>query len=759
MKKRKRLLVILSTFVMAAQPMCVAAEMQDAEGFGAVEEIWADEGNEEEFAAAPEVENEDLNGFQAEISTEENDRIEAEESGEIISGAIAGDSVDSGISLFSLDYYTDSYGAQLDGNAKALYDLLVQNYVVDYSQYLESVDFPFEFPDTITFEAVVEDGSFQRKGESYVQATNDVKTAIQAASDAFSYDYPQAFWFRGSNYGYRVSCVRDGSSSTGYRGTFKNFTFKPTNREISENAHTRMGDFMDGVQSAVAELKEQTVGMDMEQKIKRIHDYICQRVTYRNDNTLWVHSAASLFLDADPAFVCEGYAKSMKIFCYYMGINCACVSGTARGTSSGTPGAHMWNYVQMEDGNWYLVDATWDDVGTPPSSRYLLVGRSTMGQYITIGEERVEYTSFSTTSAETVGPVFILPVLAEESYADNKGKNEPAVTVVPTVTPTAAVSAEPTPTVSAEPTPTVSAEPTPTVSVIPTPTVSAEPTPTVSVEPIPTASAEPTPTVSVKPTPTVSAEPSPTGSVEPTPTASAEQTPTVSVKPVPTVSVAPAPTVSAEPTVSVKPVPTVSVAPTPTVSAEPTLTVSVKPTPTVSAGPTPTASAEPAPTVSVAPIPTATPTPTTTTLTLRIKQTYKSGGKIKSVRTTNKKIAKVDKKGKITGKKAGKATVTITYTNGSRRIFQVKVQKGIVKTTSVSVNKRNIILARKGKSFQLKVTLTPVTSQQKVTYKSSNSKVAAVNSKGKIVAKKKGTATITVKSGNKKITCKVKVKK
>lgn len=647
MKKRKRLLVILSTFVMAAQPLCVAAEMQDAEGFGAVEEIWADEENEEEFSAAPEVGNEDLNGFQAEISTEENDRIEAEESGEIISGAIAGDSVDSGISLFSLDYYTDSYGAQLDGNAKALYDLLVQNYVVDYSQYLDSVDFPFEFPDTITFEAVVEDGSFQRKGESYVQATDDVKTAIQAASDAFSYDYPQAFWFRGSNYGYRVSCVRDGSSSTGYRGTFKNFTFKPANREISENAHTRMGDFMNGVQSAVAELNEQTLGMDMEQKIKRIHDYICQRVTYRNDNTLWVHSAASLFLDADPAFVCEGYAKSMKIFCYYMGINCACVSGTARGTSSGTPGAHMWNYVQMDDGNWYLVDATWDDVGTSPSSRYLLVGRATKGQYITIGEERVEYTSFSTTSAETAGPVFILPVLAEESYADNKGKNEPAVTVVPTVTPTAAVSAEPTPTVSVAPTPTVSVKPIPIVSAEPTPTASVAPIPTVSVTPIPTAT----------------------------------------------------------------------------------------------------------------PVPTATPTPTTTTLTLRVKQTYKSGGKIKSVRTTNKKIVKVDKKGKITGKKAGKATVTITYTNGSRRIYQVKVQKGIVKTTAVSVNKRNIILAKKGKSFQLKVTLTPVTSQQKVTYKSSNSKVAAVNSKGKIVAKKKGTATITVKSGNKKITCKVKVKK
>ena len=155
-----------------------------------------------------------------------------------------------------------------------------------------------------------------------------------------------------------------------------------------------MGDFYGyGVQSAVAELNEQALGMDMEQKIKRIHDYICQRVTYRNDNTLWVHSAASLFLDAHSEIVCEGYAKSMKIFCYYMGINCACISEQP-GTFSRTPGAHMWNYVQMDNGNWYLVDATWDDVGTLPSSRYLLVGRATK-EHITIGEERVEYTSFS----------------------------------------------------------------------------------------------------------------------------------------------------------------------------------------------------------------------------------------------------------------------------------------------------------------------------------------------------------------------------
>ena len=47
----------------------------------------------------------------------------------------------------------------------------------------------------------------------------------------------------------------------------------------------------------------------------------------------------------------------------------------------------MWNYVQMDDGTgiWWMPHG--DDVGTPPSSRYLLVGRATKGQYITIGED------------------------------------------------------------------------------------------------------------------------------------------------------------------------------------------------------------------------------------------------------------------------------------------------------------------------------------------------------------------------------------
>ena len=54
--------------------------------------------------------------------------------------------------------------------------------------------------------------------------------------------------------------------------------------------------------------------------------------------------------------------------------------------------------------------------------------------------------------------------------------------------------------------------------------------------------------------------------------------------------------------------------------------------------------------------------------------------------------------------------------------------------------------------------LTPITTQQKVTYKTSNKNVCTVSKKGLLTAKKKGTAKITVQSGSKKVVVTVKVK-
>ena len=153
-------------------------------------------------------------------------------------------------------------------------------------------------------------------------------------------------------------------------------------------------------------------------------------------------------------------------------------------------------------------------------------------------------------------------------------------------------------------------------------------------------------------------------------------------------------------------------------------------------------------------------------LTLKVKQSttavkvtgLAAGDSIKSWKSSNTKIVKVSSKGKITAQsKTGKATVTVTLKSGKSAKITVTVQKGTVKTEKISGLPKSVSL-KKGKKTTLKPVLTPLTSQEKITFTSSDKKVATVDSKGVITAKKKGTAKITVKSGSKKVTVKVTVK-
>ncbi len=135
-----------------------------------------------------------------------------------------------------------------------------------------------------------------------------------------------------------------------------------------------------------------------------------------------------------------------------------------------------------------------------------------------------------------------------------------------------------------------------------------------------------------------------------------------------------------------------------------------------------------------------------------------AGDSVASWKSSNTKIVTVTSKGKITAKnKTGTAYITITLKSGLKKKIKVTVQKSAVKTTKITVAKKSVSL-KKGKTYTIKPTISPITSIQKVTYTSSNKKVATVSSKGKITAKKKGTAKITVKSGSKKVTIKVTVK-
>ena len=159
-----------------------------------------------------------------------------------------------------------------------------------------------------------------------------------------------------------------------------------------------------------------------------------------------------------------------------------------------------------------------------------------------------------------------------------------------------------------------------------------------------------------------------------------------------------------------------------------------------------------------------------TKLPLKTKQKTKvlkvsglaKGDSVTTWKSSNTKVVKVSgsTNGTCTitaGKKTGKATITVTLKSGLKKNITITVQKKAVKTTKITGVAKKVSL-KKGKIMILKPAITPLTSLQKVTYKSNNKKVATVTSKGVIKAKKKGTAVITVRSGSKTVRCKITVK-
>ena len=152
--------------------------------------------------------------------------------------------------------------------------------------------------------------------------------------------------------------------------------------------------------------------------------------------------------------------------------------------------------------------------------------------------------------------------------------------------------------------------------------------------------------------------------------------------------------------------------------------------------------------------------------TTAFKATGFSEGDYVTAVTSNKpgtvKVTNVNKNGtfKLTaGKKKGSAVVTVTLASKKTASFKVTVQKAAVKTTKITTTTKSLTLAKGAtyKKLASSITVTPVTSKEKVSYSSSNKKVATVSSKGVIKAKKAGTTKITVKSGKKKVVVTVKV--
>ena len=776
-------------------------DVQDEESEQPEEVTTGEEGQETEFTAGinPEAE-ENLFTDHADTNVQDPQEgtileyVEEELDSPLIVNGEPGDT--DGIHVFSLKEYDGSYGNQLDGMALEVYNTYVSNLFVNYSTF-NGVSYEYQASKPVTFEANVQDNQLVQD-EAYDEAILQVRVNMQAALDAFTYDYPEVFWMRGSGYSYSISATEQNGK---YTGIISEFTMMPSLVEgYNTNITDNMNNFLENADAAAAQIAADTNGKSLYEKVKAIHDYVCKKAVYDAQNNLRVHSAGPMFI-GDGHVVCEGYAKAMLILCRKLGIECACIGGFARNSSASSGEAHMWNYVKMDNDTWYLVDATWDDQLSGIRTTYLLAGWNSKGfNHNTLGEERTEKNTFSS-PIEFTPQAFIYPLISDNSYlTDIIGKIFLSQAAASMESDAYAYTGNAI---------------RPEVQVVCNGKVLAKDTDyrVIYKDNQDIGTAEVTihgigeyignitirfqiycghnnmlHTEGKKATCTEAGKAEywycsvckkyfsdEAGTKETT--LAATVIPATGHQLNKTDSKAATCTEAGNTeywtcnacgkyfsdeagTNEIRLADTVIPA-TGHHYGEYQLT---KEATALEEG-IRTAYCSCGAYVTVA-VPALTPSIklNVSSLRLRVKQKYTvkvtglaKGDSVVAWSTGNKKIARVSQKGVVTGKARGNTIITIRLASGYTKKMRVYVQKGIVKTTALKISNARLTL-KKGRSYTLRTTVAPVTSQEKVTFKSSNSKVVSVNAKGKIYAKKKGKARITVRSGKKRRVCVVTVK-
>lgn len=115
--------------------------------------------------------------------------------------------------------------------------------------------------------------------------------------------------------------------------------------------------------------------------------------------------------------------------------------------------------------------------------------------------------------------------------------------------------------------------------------------------------------------------------------------------------------------------------------------------------------------------------------------------------SSNKKIAYVNSKGKVTGKKKGTATIYATAKDGSKKRTKLKVTVGNRVSSITFTNTADIPYLITGSSKKLETAILPADAVKKtLVWTSSNTKVATVSSNGTVKAIENGSTTITATS-------------
>lgn len=122
------------------------------------------------------------------------------------------------------------------------------------------------------------------------------------------------------------------------------------NVDYEDEALARTEAIQDTLDRVIADMPD---GSDFE-KIEYLHNYLVLNCTY-SENALSPFTAYGALVEGKAT--CQGYADAMHLLLDAAGFKTCFATGIGESESV----THKWNYVLLSDGNWYVIDSTWDD--------------------------------------------------------------------------------------------------------------------------------------------------------------------------------------------------------------------------------------------------------------------------------------------------------------------------------------------------------------------------------------------------------------
>lgn len=112
-----------------------------------------------------------------------------------------------------------------------------------------------------------------------------------------------------------------------------------------------------GLEGRIARIVRPLLQLSREQQEKEIHDFILRNVTYDKLKKQYSHEIIGPLQQG--VGVCEGIAKTVKILCDQLEIDCI-IAVSGADPEKGIKYRHAWNVLKL-GANWYHLDATFDN--------------------------------------------------------------------------------------------------------------------------------------------------------------------------------------------------------------------------------------------------------------------------------------------------------------------------------------------------------------------------------------------------------------